>query len=232
MKLASLTLTLLSCLSLAVSPAYAQDKKTGSRFKEDRFSAQEGRARLALDFYGECVARIKADEFVAYMRDPSNETWKAVTYFPNHTTRCVNQDMQASSRTVQGAIAEGWYLFVYPDGLPPALASFAPRLPPQEPAIAEILAASEQMRPFIIVDEFARCVVAANPVKSDAFLRTHVGEDDEKRAFAQLSPNLGQCAFEGQKLSFNMTGFRGALAYAMAELALNPTMHDVQTGAD
>ena len=213
-----------------VAHAQQSDAKTGSRFKEDRFSGQEERARIALGRFGECVSRIKRDEFPVFMADRSAENWKAVMYFPNNQTRCAFENMQISTRSAQGAVAEGWYLAQYQEGMPPALANYAPRLPSLAPAIARITAADKGDKPTAIVDEFARCGVSSAPTKVDAFLRSEVVSKQEAAAFAELSPELGPCAFEGQKLSFNMMGFRGAVAMAMVELALNPSMHDADEG--
>ena len=208
--------------------ASAQDPeaKIGSRFKEDRYSSREDRARLELASFGDCVARMKREEFEAFMAQPTSDNWEKVMYFPNGQTRCLNTNMVASIRSVQGAIADGWYTVTYKDGLAPSLASYKAKLPPQEPAIERIVAAEESEKPSVIVDEFARCVASSAPASVDRFLRTKVTSKEEKEAFSQLSPYLGPCAFEGQKLSFNMMGFRGAVAYALADLALNPTMYD------
>ena len=219
-------LTSLAFALCATAPVNAQSSQTGSRFKSDRMTGSEDRARLALDFFGKCVARLKDDDFVAYMNEPSGENWAAVTYFPNSQTRCAaHGDMVFSPRTAQGVIAEGWYLMKYPDGLSPQIAALEPHLPPQGPAIKAIMAASEEAKPFVVVDEFARCVVASSPQKSDAFLRTKVTSKEEREALGALSPHLAPCAFDGQELSFTLMGLRGAIAFSLAELALNPTMH-------
>lgn len=217
------------CLLVALVsfPTQAQDRegRTGSRFKEDRYSGQEDRARLALNRFGDCVARLKSEEFLAFVQEPSAETWKKVMYFPNGQTRCADVNMKADSRTIQGSIAEGWYTSTYPDGLPTALKNYEPSLPPQGPAIERIMAADEVSKPYVIVNEFAACVVSAAPAEADRFVRTHVTSKDEEEAFQDLGPMLSPCAFDGQKLSFNMMGFRGAIAYALTELALNPNLH-------
>ena len=234
MSAKSTSISILAAVGVALlsAPLAAQatDAKTGSRFKEDRFSSQEKRARIALNRFGHCVARVKSDEFVAFMNSRSSEAWEDVMYFPNGETRCLNEDMQSNTRTLQGAIAEGWYLSNYSKGMPSSLASYTPKLPPQAPAISRILSANDAAKPYVIVDEFAACVASAAPAPADAFLRTTVASDDEQAAFQELSPYLGPCAFDGQKLSFNMMGFRGAIAFALTELALDPTLHDADEG--
>lgn len=198
-----------------------QNVRTGSRFTENKFKDSKG-ARPMMQFFGQCVARSRMDVVRAFLIDPSRANWDRIVDFPDNTTRCVDRDMSSDFRTMRGAISEGWYLAAYPDGPAPVIAAMTPSVPSADAAIARIVAADEKEKPDVIVDEFAACVVAVDPAGSDALLRSQINTDAEKAAIGALSPNFGKCAFEGQRLSFNVMGLRSAIAYALAARSLGP----------
>lgn len=199
-----LTLSL-SALTLTVAPAAAAKPDVANH-----------EARVALGTLGKCLAGIRGDDIGAYLRSPSRDTWRPITYYPNDEAPCVGfYTVEAELPAMRGAVAEAWYLARFANG-PASFPAASNVAPPQTETAALIVAADEADRPQVVVDEFARCVAAVAPLGVDALLRTPVASNDEGRAISALSPHFSPCAFEGQKLAFNTEMLRAALAYALA----------------
>lgn len=211
-----------AALSLG-SPAAAQDAERegeiGSRFSREKYDGNRG-ARETMSYLGRCVAGYKDAEIRAFLADPTYETWKPILDFPNNQSHCVIRNTMAGFTDYRGAMSEGWYLVTYEDAPPPYFASAANEAPSQEETAALIVAADEESRPQVVIDEFARCVAAVNPLGVDALLRTKHDGKDENQAIQALMPSFAPCAFEGQKLGFDQAGLRSALAYALATRAV------------
>lgn len=174
-------------------------------------------AREALDTLGACLASARADELGAYLRAPSEGSWYPVTKRRNDEVPCTGlYSVTASQRAMRGAAAEGWYLARHADSAPASFATAENAAPSQEEAAARIIAAEEDERPQVIIDEFARCVAATAPTGVDKLLRTPVSSAAENAAIGDLSASFGPCAFEGQKLGFDAETLRAALAFALA----------------
>lgn len=206
-RIVNLSLASLALAGMAISStASAQSDGGGNRA-----------AREALDTLGACLASERADEVAAYLRAPSEGSWYPVTKRRNDEVPCVGlYSVTASQRAMRGAAAEGWYLARHADGAPAAFATAENTAPSQEEAAARIVAASEDERPQVIVDEFARCVAATAPAGVDKLLRTPVASAAETAAIGDLSASFAPCAFEGQKLNFDAETLRAALAFALA----------------
>lgn len=206
-RIVNLSLASLALAGAAISStASAQSDAGGNRA-----------AREALDTLGACLASERADEVAAYLRAPSEDSWYPVTKGRNDEVPCVGlYSVTASQRAMRGAAAEGWYLARHADGAPAAFATAENAAPSQEEAAARIVAASEDERPQVIVDEFARCVAATAPAGVDKLLRTPVASAAETAAIGDLSASFAPCAFEGQKLGFDAETLRAALAFALA----------------
>ncbi|MXP28562.1 hypothetical protein GRI58_06975 [Porphyrobacter algicida] len=201
--------------------ASAQDdgnerSETGTRFSKERYNNKRD-ARATLSYFGRCVAEYKSDKIGKYLLDPSDTNWKAMTYFPNSQSGCLTQyGMRSSFREMRGALSEGWYLRKYPDGPPAGTVDDPKAAPSQKDSVARIMAADPADRSSVIVDEFALCVAATAPLEADALLRTKVTSKAERAAINALAPYFGPCAFEGQKMSFDVESLRAALDYGMA----------------
>ena len=204
--------------------AHAQEQvdRTGSRFTDDRFHGNnQGEERHTMEFLGRCVASQKADEVEAHLRQESNETWAAVMKFPQGRTRCLfGRDLASNYRTMRGAIAQGYYVMQNPQGAPPSISGAIPGPPPVDEQVAIILSASDDSKSDVVVDEFARCVVASDPMGADRLVRTEPKTKEEGKALGALSPKFGPCAFEGQELAFDREGLRNAMAWALARQSL------------
>lgn len=222
LKLGVLAPLALAGLTLA-APALAQDGETedeiGSRFNREKYDGQRG-ARETMSYFGRCVAEYKSDEIKAFLVNPTYENWEPILDFPNSQTHCAIRNLAAGFQDHLGALSEGWYLHEYADAPPAYFATAENKAPPQEEVAAAIIAADEEERPQVVIDEFARCVAAVNPVGVDALLRTEHGDEDETAAIQALLPSFAPCAFEGQKLGFDRAGLRSALAYALATRAV------------
>lgn len=204
--------SLLGCLALVASAtSVAANDGAGSNRE----------AREALDSLGTCLAVVRADEVEAYLRDPGEDTWSRVTVRRNDEAPCVQLYSVTTRQTaMQGAAAEGWYLIKNANGAPAAFATAENTAPAEKEIAARIASANEQTRPQVIVDEFARCVAATNPLGVDRLLRTPVAGSEEAAAVRELSEGLPACAFEGQKLTFDSEMLRAALAFALARRAI------------
>jgi len=210
-RIAKLTLSGLAILGAAFPSAAIAQADVGKN--------QE--AREALDTLGRCLAVVRAAEVGSYLRNPGESTWYAVTVRRNDEAPCVGlYAITASQTAMRGAVAEAWYVINYADGAPAAFSTAENAAPSQAEAVERIGAASEEARPQVIVDEFARCVAATMPLQVDALLRTSVASDGESEAIGALSAGFAPCAFEGQKLGFDAETLRAALAFALARRAM------------
>lgn len=198
--------TLAILLALAASPLSAQSVPSESQH-----------ARAGLATLGQCIVAQRGDQVRGFLRNPSASSWYPVTSYRNDDAPCVGfYSVTADEATLRGAVAEAWYLATYPaaPGMTPGTA------PTQEEVAGRIVAASEADRPQVIVDEFARCVVATAPSGVDALLRTEQVTSAESQALTALSGSFAPCAFEGQKIAFNAETLRAALAFALASRAM------------
>ncbi len=188
--------------------------------------ANNHKAREALGTLGRCLVGIRADDIRAYLRSPSRSTWHPITYYRNDEAPCVGlYTVETGTAAMRGAVAEAWYLANFAGAAPAAFSSAERNVaPPQTETAALITAASEEDRPQVVVDEFARCVAAVAPMGVDVLLRTPVASAAEGRAIGALSPQFGPCAFEGQKLAFNAEMLRAALAFALASRVVRETV--------
>lgn len=205
----TLSLAGLALAGAAAPAAAAQDNRTAAEYRE---------AREALGSLGRCLATLRSDDIRAYLRNPSEGSWHPVTYYANDDAPCIGlYSVEAELPAMRGAVAEAWYLAKFAGGAPAAFSNTERNVAPLQTETAGlIVAASEQDRPQVVVDEFARCVAAVAPLGVDALLRTPVASSAEGKAISALSPHFGPCAFEGQKLAFNTEMLRAALAFALA----------------
>lgn len=216
--IAVLAMAGLACAGSAAAQDPMSETKTGSRFSREKFDSERA-ARDNMAYFGQCLASYKSEEIRDYLAAPTTSKLVAVTDTRNGS-RCVVRDMVAGFIDYRGSLSEAWYLKTY-DEAPPATFTPAGIAPPtQEETAAAIVGANEEGRAQVVVDEFARCVSAVNPLGVDTLLRTEHGDKAEKAAIQALVPSFAPCAFEGQKLSFDEAGLRSALAFALARLAL------------
>ncbi len=210
-RIVNLSLASLALAGMAV-PSMASAQSDAGKNRE---------AREALDTLGACLASERGAELGAYLRNPSEDSWYPVTRRRNDEAPCVGlYAVTANLTALRGAAAEGWYLARHAGGAPASFATAENTAPSQEESVARITAVSEDERPQVIVDEFARCVAATAPAGVDKLLRTPVASSAENAAIGGLSASFAPCAFEGQKLGFDAETLRAALAFALARRAI------------
>jgi hypothetical protein len=73
---------------------------------------------------------------------------------------------------------------------------------------------SDHSKRSLAVDDFAACVVAANPAESLALLETAPASSDEEKHVDALTPALGPCFAKGIQFSINHPMLRGFVAEA------------------
>jgi hypothetical protein len=113
----------------------------------------------------------------------------------------------------------GLYEALYEEQFERAGAAGLTAVPPVDYSGGNPTPLSDETAFAIALVQFADCVVRANPTASRALILSKVTSDEEKAAFASLTPHLGGCLVSGTQLKFSRPMLRGFVAEALYRLS-------------
>lgn len=79
----------------------------------------------------------------------------------------------------------------------------------------------------IALRQIADCTVRKEPQASRALILSVVASNAEATAFAQIVPSMGSCVFEGSKLTFSKSVFRGVIGETLYRLSVGASQPTV-----
>jgi len=163
--------------------------------------------------FGACLFKQAPRESTKLLRtvlDSPQEREAAKTLANGHTSCIRGRVISARSGAIRGAVAQA--AFVRDPTLLEALTRRAGATPTRPPAA--------DGRRFLI--EYARCLVAADPQHTAAFLRTPYGSDAERNGFLAFGDTLKACMPLGEQYHVDIPDIRNQIAAIAWQTASDP----------
>jgi hypothetical protein len=207
------TVILASLLVAGTSVVAAPE--TGTRFDRTPKAVRPGQiegdnaGRVVMNQYARCNAEIKREKAMAALALPylSEEQSKAVGKLARGIADCLGPNSVTLSFQAPAMVAGMAEEFVLTDFKNADVSSIS--------AISEEQMFASSFKPRNQGEDFAQCVVRADPNAARAILSTKVASDDEAMAVKKLVPQLGPCLVSGQKIEIN-----GGTVRAIASVGL------------
>lgn len=206
-----------TCALLLASPAMAQNPVSTA----DSYNSRREQG------YVDGARELKRVSACAYSRNPgyvdgllksrpgSNEEGRILYRLGNVIRNCMNEmapAMWLQNGQSRGAFAESRYLDAHPAAPDFSRLQHAVQPVPSAWTEAEL---DEAEKVEVMKQEFANCVVAADPTDADEVLRTVPSTRGEANAVASLTPHLGPCLQKGVTFTLDAAILRSLVAQGL-----------------
>lgn len=210
-------------VSLAVAigpPAWAQSRPRPSAPAPPTYMGlspdDEQLSQRTMNKYAGCLLRTFRKRALAFLRLPPASFEAMLAARKLATGWCLREG--ALSFRFQ-LLRGGLYEALYEQEFKRAGAAALTAAPPIDYTGGNPAPLSNETAVAIALVQFADCVVRANPTASRALILSKVTSDEEKAAFASLTPHLGGCLVSGTQLKFSRPMLRGFVAEALYRLS-------------
>ncbi|HEX8215024.1 MAG TPA: hypothetical protein VF582_06080 [Allosphingosinicella sp.] len=210
-------------LSLALSigsPAWAQSRPRPSAPAPPTYMGlsrdDEQTAQRTMNKYAGCLLRTFRKRALAYLRLPPASLESIAAARKLATGWCLREGaLGFRFPLLRGGLYEALYEEQFKRAGPAGL----PAVPPIDYTGGNPAPLSDETAVAIALVQFADCVARANPTASRALILSKVASDEERAAFASLTPHLGGCLVSGTQLKFSRPMLRGFVAEALYRLS-------------
>ena len=206
-----------AALLMTADLAQAQIPTSSAEFRTNTGSDARKRGAIELVRLTKCALqrREALGLNILTTRPGSADQERMVDPFRRVMENCMNDlvpGIYFGNSEVRGTIAGEIYLKTYP--VQPDFAKLDHRAMPLPSGwVSGKINAYERQQ--LIGQDFANCVIAADPATVDAMLRTEVRSKDEAVQFRKLVPVLGPCLPKGVKLEMDVAWMRSVGAEAL-----------------
>ncbi|ATE63141.1 hypothetical protein [Rhizorhabdus dicambivorans] len=212
--------------ALALSPALAAAQDTGTRinrypkaWQSNDIAMSEGdRARQTMLDYARCLIRsneTRVRAFATVFPDTLDYQSRAKRL---STDECIGDGILSfNTGILRASVYTALYLQDFGRSAPALSATpidYKADTTGQDPARAN---------QYVVLREFAECVVRAAPAESRAVVIGPIGSKAEDEAFRALAPSLGPCLPQGSSIKAGRTMLSGLLAEALYRLSAAPS---------
>jgi hypothetical protein len=204
---------------------------TGTRLGPDPVQIPESpsmsiadRARTAMYRYAECAvdnSRVRVESYLETF--PGSEAaFKAANNLS--IDNCLSTgEMRFSESLFRGGVYDVLYRKKFQKDGPRDLSA----VPAIDYSVGSDVKVSGDAQSKIALRQIADCTVRKAPDASRALILSAVASNAEANAFGQIAPSMGPCVFEGSKLTFSKSVFRGVIGEALYRLSVGASQPTV-----
>lgn len=140
--------------------------------------------------------------------------WSAGCQYDTRATVLKSQ-MSFNTRALRYMLAEGSYIFHFPDAPPADIAPDTAASAPDWNVDRVYVSTGESRGKARFFGDFADCIVAKDPVGADRLLRTELQSSEERAAAMAMVDALGACLVAGNELELTPENIRSFAADGM-----------------
>jgi hypothetical protein len=215
-------------LAAPVSAQMSGEQQVGSRFEREAEQTDDRYARAFRTAFRHCYYKNfpdRAEAFLAqtdaYSEDIPKGTvdrlslrankWSAGCQYDTRATVLKSQ-MSFNTRALRYMMAEGSYIFHYPDAPPAGMMPDTTASAPDWNVDRNYVSTGEDLGKAHFFGDFADCIVAKDPVGADRLLRTELQSTKERAAAMAMVDALGACLVAGNELELTPENIRSFAA--------------------
>lgn len=221
----------LSALTVPVSAQMSGEQQVGSRFERQAEETGDRYAKAFMTAFRHCYYKNFPERSEAFLTEtdaysegiPAGTVdrhtlrankWSAGCQFDTRATVFKSQ-MSFDTRALRYMLAEGSYLFNFPDAPPADIAPDSTASAPDWNVGRVYVSTGENLGKARFFGDFADCIAAKDPVGADRLLRSEIQSPEERAAAMGMIDALGNCLVAGNELELTPENIRSFAADGM-----------------